>query len=182
MFQSLKEHMQAIQSVETQHASLQSMAIVIAKKMSVGGCLYICGNGGSAADAQHLAAEFVGRFKKDRPPLRAVALTTDTSLLTAVGNDYGFNAVFERQVLAHVTARDALLCITTSGNSDNVLHAAHAAAAARAAVLYLSGRGGGALARCGWLGVVVGSDDTAAIQEAHLYAEHQLVAMVEELV
>jgi D-sedoheptulose 7-phosphate isomerase len=173
--------MQAIQSAENQHLTLLKMSEVVADSLRGGGCLYICGNGGSAADAQHLAAEFVGRFKKDRPPLRAVALTTDTSLLTAIGNDYGFNAVFERQVQAHVGPRDVLLCISTSGNSENVLHAAHAAILLGARVISLTGRSGGELKRISGVDICIESADTAAIQEAHLFVEHQLIAYVEEI-
>ena len=182
MSQPFKNHQQAIQSAESQYYVLESMALYIAATLKRGGTLYICGNGGSAADAQHLAAEFMGRFKADRPPLRAVALTTDTSLLTAVGNDYGFNVVFERQVQGLMTVDDILLCVSTSGKSENVLHAAAAALLIGAQVVSLTGRDGGELKSISELDICIASNDTAAIQEAHLYLEHQLIGLVEEIV
>src|SRR5580765_5787275 len=108
-----------------------------------GGKVLSCGNGGSAADAQHFAAEFVGRFERERPGLAAVALTTDTSILTAIGNDYDFNVVFAKQVQALGAPGDVLLAISTSGNSANVLAAVEAAHAKEMTVVAITGRGGG---------------------------------------
>ncbi len=139
--------------------------------------LLICGNGGSAADSQHMAAELVGRFERERPELAAIALSTDTSILTAVGNDYSFEQIFARQVRALGRAGDVLVAISTSGNSANVLAAAQAARERGLSLIALTGRGGGAL------GALLGAGDvhlcvphtrTARIQEVHLLIVHCL--------
>ena len=140
-----------------------------------GGKVLACGNGGSASDAQHFAAEFVGRFERERPGLAAIALTTDSSILTAIGNDYDFNSIFSKQVQALGTPGDVLLAITTSGNSANVLAAVEAAHAKEMTVIALTGRGGGKLT--GQLGetdvhICVPHERTARIQEVHLLTIH----------
>ena len=139
----------------------------------------LCGNGGSAADSQHLAAEFTGRFSKDRPPIAAVALSTDTSALTCIGNDYSFNDIFARQVLALGKAGDCLIAISTSGNSGNVLAAVAAAKSLGISTIGLLGRDGGKLkAQCD-ISIVVPSQVTARIQEAHILIGHSLCGAVE---
>jgi len=139
----------------------------------------LCGNGGSAADSQHLAAEFTGRFIKDRAPLAAMALSTDSSALTCIGNDYSFDEVFARQVTGLGRPGDCLLAISTSGNSRNVIRAAEAARAAHMRVVGLLGRDGGALLdRCD-VSIVVPSPTTARIQEAHIFIGHTLCGLVE---
>jgi len=141
--------------------------------------LMLCGNGGSAADSQHLAAEFTGRFSKDRPPIAAVALSTDTSALTCIGNDYSFNDIFARQVLALGKAGDCLIAISTSGNSGNVLAAVAAAKSLGISTIGLLGRDGGKLkAQCD-VSIVVPSQVTARIQEAHILIGHSLCGAVE---
>jgi D-sedoheptulose 7-phosphate isomerase len=144
-----------------------------------GGTLYFCGNGGSAADAQHLATEYVVRYAADRRPLAAVALTTDTSILTAAGNDLGFHQIFARQVEAHCGPGDLLVLHSTSGQSPNLLAAARAARARGAATVAFLGRGGGPLAAEVDDAVVVPSDDTGQIQVLHLALEHIVVELVE---
>ncbi|UCE31833.1 MAG: phosphoheptose isomerase [Burkholderiales bacterium] len=139
--------------------------------------LLACGNGGSAADAQHLAAELIGRYERERPGLAAVALTTDTSILTAVGNDYGFEDVFARQVRGLGQPGDVLVAISTSGNSPNVLRAIEAAHQREMRVIALTGRGGGGIAgalRDGDIMLCVPHDRTARIQEVHLLIVHCL--------
>jgi phosphoheptose isomerase len=136
--------------------------------------ILLCGNGGSAADAQHIAAELVGRFVAERRPLPAIALTTDTSALTAIGNDYGFDAVFARQVEALGAAGDVLVAITTSGKSPNVVAAITAARARGMKVIALTGAKGGALVASSDAGVAVPSADTARIQECHITIGHLL--------
>jgi len=139
--------------------------------------LLVCGNGGSAADAQHLAAELVGRFERERPELAAIALTTDSSVLTAVANDYAFEQVFAKQVRALGQAGDVLLGLSTSGNSANVIAAIEAAHARGMVVIAFTGRGGGrigAMLRPGDVHVCVPHDRTARIQEVHLLALHCL--------
>jgi D-sedoheptulose 7-phosphate isomerase len=144
-----------------------------------GGTLYFCGNGGSAADAQHLAAEYVVRYAADRRPLAAVALTTDTSILTAAGNDLGFERIFARQVEALCRPADLLVLHSTSGRSPNLVQAARAARSRGTGTVAFLGRGGGELAGEVDLPVVVASDETGQIQIVHLALEHVIVELVE---
>jgi D-sedoheptulose 7-phosphate isomerase len=131
------------QSAEILGAPIAAAVLALLTCVTSGGKVLACGNGGSAADAQHFAAEFVGRFERERLELGAIALTTDSSILTAVANDYGFDAIFARQVRALGAPGDVLLAISTSGNSPNVLQAIEAAHAREMVVVGLSGRGGG---------------------------------------
>ncbi len=147
----------------------------ISNALSNGAKILACGNGGSAADAQHFSAELVGRFERERPELAAVALTTDSSILTAVGNDYGFEQVFARQVRALGQPGDVLLAITTSGSSPNVIEAVRAAQERDMLVVALSGKGGGklsALLSDVDVHLCVPHDRTARIQEVHLLLLH----------
>lgn len=140
-----------------------------------GGKVLACGNGGSAADAQHFAAEFVGRYERERPELSAIALTTDSSILTAIANDYDFKVVFSRQVRALGSPGDILLAISTSGNSANVLAAIEAAHEREMVVIGLTGRGGGKMSqslRDTDVHICVPSDRTARIQEVHILTLH----------
>ncbi len=141
--------------------------------------LMICGNGGSAADAQHIAAEFVNRFEMERPPLPAMALTTDTSVITSVGNDYSFESVFSKQIKALGVPGDVLLAISTSGNSKNILKAVKDAQKIGIYTAAFAGNDGGELARLVNLPVVVKSSVTARIQEAHILAGHLLCYLVD---
>ena len=141
------------------------------------GKLLLCGNGGSAADAQHFAAEMVGRFERERPELAAIALTTDSSILTAVANDYGYDEVFARQVRALGQTGDVLVAISTSGDSPNVLAAARAAQSRSMPVIALTGKGGGklgALMGAGDVHLCVPHERTMRIQEVHLLIVHCL--------
>ena len=144
-----------------------------------GGTLYFAGNGGSAADAQHLATEYVVRYQTTRPAMRAVALTTDTSLLTACANDMGFDEVFARQVEALAEPGDLLVLHSTSGESPNVIRAAQTAKARGVAVVAFLGRGGGHLKELADAALVIPADDTARIQELHLAIEHVICDLVE---
>lgn len=147
-----------------------------------GGKVLACGNGGSAADAQHFAAEFVGRFERERPELAAIALTTDTSILTAVANDYGYDHVFARQVRALGAPGDVLIAISTSGNSASILRAVEAAQARDMVVIALTGRSGGALKqqlRGQDVLIHVPHERTARIQEIHILALHCLCDAVD---
>jgi D-sedoheptulose 7-phosphate isomerase len=151
--------------------------------ITAGGKLMVCGNGGSASDAQHFAAEFVGRFERERPGLAALALTTDTAILTAIGNDYDFNAIFSKQVQALGTPGDVLIAITTSGNSANVLAAVQAAHAKDMTVVALTGRAGGKLSALLMdtdVHICVPHDRTARIQEIHGLALHCLCDAVDQ--
>ena len=149
--------------------------------LRAGGTLFFAGNGGSAANAQHLATEYVVRYEpRPRAALRAVALTTDTSLLTACANDLGFDEVFARQVEALARSGDILVLHSTSGDSPNVLRAAQAAKARNVLVIAFLGKSGGQLKDLADLSLVIPSDDTARIQELHLAVEHVICQMVEE--
>ena len=150
--------------------------------ITAGGKVLACGNGGSASDAQHFAAEFVGRFERERPGLAAIALTTDTSILTAIGNDYDFDSIYSKQVQALGAPGDVLLAISTSGNSANVLAAVDAARAKDMTVIALTGRGGGKLReRLGETDVhiCVPHERTARIQEVHILVLHCLCDAVD---
>ena len=144
-----------------------------------GGTLYFCGNGGSAADAQHLAAEYVVRYLEGRRALAAIALSTDTSILTAAGNDLGFDQVFARQVEALCGPDDLLILHSTSGQSSNLVAAARAARKERVPSVAFLGKGGGALAGLVEQAVTVNSDDTSVIQMIHMALEHLIVEAVE---
>jgi len=152
----------------------QAIGAILASVTS-GGKVLACGNGGSAADAQHFAAEFVGRFERERPELGAIALTTDTSIITAIANDYGFNLIFSRQVRALGQAGDVLLAISTSGNSANVLAAIEAAHQRDMVVVALTGRGGGNIGRAlrdTDVHICVPHERTARVQEVHILTLH----------
>jgi D-sedoheptulose 7-phosphate isomerase len=144
-----------------------------------GNKLLVAGNGGSAADAQHIAAEFVSRFNFDRPGLPALALTTDTSILTAVGNDYGYDQLFRRQIEANGVSGDVFLGISTSGNSSNILQALEAARLKGITTFGLSGQSGGKMRDLCDHCLCVPSEDTPRVQEAHILIGHTLCAMVE---
>lgn len=141
--------------------------------------LMLCGNGGSAADAQHIAAEFVNRFNLERPPLPAMALTTDTSVITSIGNDYSFDEIFSKQIKALGMEGDILLAITTSGNSSNLLSAVRDARKQGIYTVGLLGKDGGKLADLVDMGLIVKADNTARIQEAHILAGHILCHLVD---
>jgi D-sedoheptulose 7-phosphate isomerase len=158
--------------------SLEGAARMLVSCLEAGGCIYTCGNGGSAADAQHVAAELVGRFRRNRKGLPAVALTTDTSILTSVGNDYGFEEVFRRQVEALVRKGDILWAFSTSGTSGNILQAAQAAKAQGALVLSFTGRKNSPLEAISDQCVCV-EGPTASVQEIHQLAYHILCDWVE---
>ncbi len=162
-------------------AQIRDAIDVLLRGFRAGNKLLLCGNGGSAADAQHIAAELVVRMSMaGRPALPAIALTTDSSLLTAGGNDIGFDNVFARQVEALGAPGDVLLAISTSGNSENVVRAAAAAKARGMKVVGFLGRGGGRLAPMMDVAVVVPSDDTQRIQEGHITIAHILCGAIEE--
>lgn len=159
---------------------LERAAELVRETVRGGGTLFFCGNGGSAADAQHMATEYVVRYARNRKAYPAVALTTDTSLLTATGNDFGFDFVFSRQVEALCRPGDLLVIHSTSGNSPNVLEAAKAARAKGVRVLSFSARDGGALRPLSDHNVIVPTQRTDRAQEVHLCVEHIICDIVEE--
>lgn len=153
---------------------------VLMRALQSGGKIMLCGNGGSAADAQHIAAELIGRFKKERRAFAALALTTDSSILTCIGNDYSFEDIFARQVAGMARAGDVLIGISTSGNSANILKAVAEAKKAACATVALAGRGGGKLAPLCDYSIVVPSDETPRIQEMHIMIGHVLCDLLED--
>jgi D-sedoheptulose 7-phosphate isomerase len=159
--------------------AVATAAAVLVEALQAGRKVLALGNGGSAADAQHLAAELVGRFVRERAPLPALALTTDSSVLTALGNDYGFEAVFERQVRALGQPGDVLVAISTSGESPNVVAAVHAARERGLRTIALTGAAGGALAAESEHVLRVPATATARIQEAHIAILHALCAVID---
>src|SRR5262245_6092309 len=159
--------------------SLAAIADCIARAFRAGGKVLLAGNGGSAADAQHIAAEFLSRFKLDRNPLPSIALTTDSSVLTAIGNDYGFADVFERQVRGLGRAGDVFIGLSTSGRSENVLAALRAAREIGLTTVGFTGSGGDMRPLCDFI-CAAPSDDTALIQQVHLVAAHALCLLVEQ--
>jgi D-sedoheptulose 7-phosphate isomerase len=172
--QAIQDHHAVIESVRSQQPVLEQIAAEMTNAVLHGNKVLWFGNGGSAADAQHLAAEFVGRFRRERRGLASIALTLDTSILTSIGNDYGFEQIFRRQVEALCTSGDVVVGISTSGNSRNVCLALDAARNLGAFTVAFTGLSGGAMAGVADALLSVASKDTARIQEAHILCGHIL--------
>ena len=175
----LEQHLSAVDSMRRQFPLLERIADHLVQSFRQGGRVYLCGNGGSAADAQHIAAELVGRYRTDRRALPAISLTTDSSILTAVSNDLGADVCFSRQVEALMTPRDTLWALSTSGQSPNVLRAAEAARKIDATVIGFTGRSGGDLKGLCHFCLQVEHDRTDRIQEVHQLAYHLVCERVE---
>jgi D-sedoheptulose 7-phosphate isomerase len=156
-------------------------AQLIASAIGKGGRVLACGNGGSAADAQHLAAELVGRFLMEREPYSAIALSTDTSVMSSLANDYGYESIFERQVLAHGRAGDVLVAISTSGNSPNVLRAIGAAKKLKMKTVGMTGKGGGKMSELADILLDADSAATPRIQETHGFIIHAVCDLAERI-
>jgi D-sedoheptulose 7-phosphate isomerase len=176
---AIAEHQAAIAALGGLRAPILQLAGSLRRCLEGGGTIFLMGNGGSAADSQHLAAEIVGRFKRERKGLAAVALTTDTSILTSVGNDYGFDHIFARQVEALCRPGDVLVGISTSGNSRNVAAGIEAGQRAGAYTVGLLGGSGGCLREMCDQALVVPATETARIQEAHILVGHILCELLE---
>lgn len=177
---ALAEHSAAIDSLTYMESQLHQSVRLIRGAFAEGRRLFICGNGGSAADAQHLAAELTGRFEKERRGYPAIALTTDTSVLTSIGNDFGFDCIFSRQLQALATRDDVLLVISTSGASVNVIKALEQARAMGVRTIGLLGRNGGTCAELVDIPLVVEATRTARIQEAHVLILHLLCEALDD--
>lgn len=177
--QRLENHFKVVQDMRKIMPEVASAGLRVRTALEKGRKILICGNGGSAADSQHMAAEFVGRFVKERQSLPALALTVDTSLLTAVGNDYGFDCVFSRQVEGLGQEGDVLIAISTSGNSANVVKAVKTAKEKGIYVIALTGENGGILAKESDLFLAVPSQVTARIQEMHIMIIHMICEIAE---
>lgn len=173
------EHIAAAREMSALEPQISHAAQIVIEALRGGGRVLICGNGGSAADAQHISAEFTGRLSRERRPLDVQALSTNTSTLTAIGNDFTMVETFARQVLAHGRRDDALIAISTSGNSANVLRAVEAARQVGMSVIGLSGRTGGKLAPICDVCLCAPTDNTQRIQEMHILVGHILCELAE---
>ena len=172
-------HMAMFNALEPLFPMISAVGIKMQECIKNGGKILIMGNGGSAADSQHIAAEIVGRFKKERKGMPAIALTTDTSIITSVGNDYGYDYIFARQVEALCRPEDLVIGITTSGNSANVVNAMQAAKEIGATTIGLTGGSGGKLNAICDFNLIMPSSVTARIQEAHIFVGHSLCEILE---
>ncbi len=180
--EELAQHIAVMNLAKCCNESVETAAKLLISTFESGNKVVLCGNGGSAADAQHIAAEFVVRYQLQRRALPAIALTTDTSILTAHANDFDFDSVFARQIEALGNAGDTLIAISTSGNSKNIVQAAQIARAKKLNVIALTGENGGALAEFATNLVTVPSKITARIQETHILIGHYWCGVVEEAV
>ena len=178
--QAIDGSVETLLSLRQLDAPVQQAARAMTECLAGGHKLLICGNGGSAADAAHFATEFVVRFIKDRPAYPAICFSSDGGLLTAAGNDYGFEEIFARQVAAFGRPGDVLICLTTSGNSENVQRALAAAKARGITTIAFLGRDGGACKEMADIELLVRGETTARIQEAHMLLLHVLCEVVEE--
>ena len=181
MERAFADHRAVFERVEAELSqAIGRSADIVLEALRNGGKLLLLGNGGSAADSQHIAAELTGRYVRERPGFAAIALTTDTSALTAIANDFGFDTVFERQIEALARPGDAVIAISTSGNSPNVIRAVRRAQSIGCPVIGWLGRDGGELAALCDLPIVIPIDDTARIQEMHILVGHVMCDLVEE--
>lgn len=180
-FQKSAQNIQKLAQDQKLHEKISQAAQMIVKSYQAGGGLFIAGNGGSAADAQHISAEMVGKLSKDRTPLKAFAMTVDSSYLTAVGNDYGYDFVFSRQVEGLMKPQDVFLGITTSGNSTNLVYAFEMSKKMGIPSILLSGKDGGKISASSQADLVIlaPGEQTAQIQEAHIAIYHALCFAVE---
>ena len=177
---AFREHIDVLKNTNLQITeNIEISSDIIAKSLSSEGTIFWCGNGGSAADSQHIAAEFVGRFKKDRIPLRSIALTTDTSILTCVSNDYSYEEIFSRQLRALGRDGDVLVVISTSGQSENIRQVLIHARKMGIKTIGLLGKEGGDCKDYVDVPLIVPSDITARIQETHILIEHLLCELAE---
>ena len=169
----------AVGSLRAEVPRIVAIAEALHERLARGGTVYTCGNGGSAAEAMHLAEEFIGRYRCNRPPRRAICLNADATALTCIANDFGFDQVFARQCEAMLTSADALVVLSTSGNSENVIRALQTAQAKGAVTIGLLGKGGGRCAALCKHALVVNSDDSAHVQEAHQAVLHMICESLE---
>lgn len=176
---ALAEHQAVMTQLESLLPQISAVAQLLRDCLKQGGKILLMGNGGSAADCQHIAAEIVGRYKRERRGLPAIALTTDTSILTSVGNDYGFEFIFSRQVEALCGPLDVVIGLSTSGNSANVVRAIETAKQIGATTVAMTGGSGGKLAGLCDFNLVMPSSDTPRIQEAHIFIGHVVCELVE---
>ena len=183
IFERIKEHQEITKRIIEDEKTMKKIFIVTEKIVECyknGNKLLLCGNGGSAADCQHIAGELVGRFKREREGLPCIALTTDTSIITAWGNDYGFDTIYSRQIEALGSRNDVLIAISTSGTSPNIINAVRKAKEKGLFTIGFSGESGGRLKDCVDVLINIPSNNTPRIQEAHILISHIICELVEE--
>jgi D-sedoheptulose 7-phosphate isomerase len=178
--ENIAEHQNVIQDLVTLDGVVLRVGFLAADILRKGGKILFCGNGGSAADSQHLAAELTGRLSKDRPPIAAIALSTDTSALTCIGNDYSFDEVFARQVVGLGRKNDLLIAISTSGQSVNIVRAVEEARKLGILTVGLLGCSGGIVSQLCKFNIIVPSKNTARIQECHILIGHTICELIEK--
>jgi len=179
----LQEHIEVAKKMEKLLPLIQQAGKICIESLKTQKKILLCGNGGSAADAQHIAAELTGRFKKERIALPAIALTTDTSALTAIGNDYGFEYVFSRhsrQIEALAKKGDVLIAISTSGNSQNVINAIKSAKKIGCKIITFCGKDGGEMKNMGDINIIIPSNNTPRIQEMHIMIGHMICQLIDD--
>jgi len=178
---NLKEHLNTIRIVERDLIEKISEASkIISKSLKMGGTIFWCGNGGSAADSMHLSAELIGRFKKNRIPLKSISLSGNPSTITCISNDFGYESLFSRQIQALGKKDDVLIVISTSGNSKNIIKAINQAKINKLKVISFLGNKGGRCKGKGYLDLIVNSHSTARIQESHIMIGHIICELVEK--
>ena len=176
----IQEHNDVLDSISQFGESIEKVANIFLSCLEGGGTIFWCGNGGSASDSQHLAGELVGRFVDERKPLKSIALTADSAVMTCIVNDYGYEHIFSRQIEALGVKGDVLVGISTSGNSENVIHAFEIAKQHGITTIGLLGKGGGKCASVTNQSIIVPSQSTARIQEMHILIGHILCDLIEE--
>ena len=176
----LIQHIETAKKMENLLMLIKESGDLCIQALQNGNKIMLCGNGGSAADAQHIAAELSGRFKRERIPLAGIALTTDTSALTAIGNDYGYEYTFSRQLEALGKSDDILIAISTSGNSINIINAITSAKKIGVKTITLTGKDGGKMKNLGDINIIIPSNDTPRIQEMHIMVGHMICALIDE--
>jgi D-sedoheptulose 7-phosphate isomerase len=176
----LQEHINVAKKLKNLLPQIEKAGSLCVNSLKNGGKIIFCGNGGSAADSQHIATELIGRFKKDRNPLSAISLTTDTSALTSIGNDYGFDYIFSRQLEAIGKKEDILIAISTSGNSINVINSIKSAKKIGEKVIILTGKDGGIIKNFGDVNIIIPSNNIPRIQEMHILIGHMICDYIEK--
>lgn len=178
---NLREHLNTINIVERSLVEKISEASkIISKSLKMGGTIFWCGNGGSAADSMHLSAELIGRFKKNRIPLKSISLSSNPSTITCISNDFGYESLFSRQIQALGKKDDVLIVISTSGNSKNIIKAINQAKINKLKVVSFLGNKGGKCKGKGYLDLIVNSNSTARIQESHIMIGHIICELIEK--
>jgi D-sedoheptulose 7-phosphate isomerase len=175
------QHISVMNSLSSQSELIQEMTLKIRKYIATGGTIFTMGNGGSASDAQHFTGELIGRFKQNRRALKSVCLNTDTSVLTCIANDYGYDEIYSRQIEALASDKDLVVLFSTSGNSKNIVRAAQTCIAKNINCILFTGKTGGELAKLCSNILSVNTDVTARIQEAHIFLIHFICESLEDL-